>query len=528
MRRYFLLFLGVFLLSLAANAQISVKEGSFKEVPGFVNITSRQYDLNYVPYAVIKVRTENITDKERRALNFDSGNIATVFFELEYKDGEVWVYITHKASRLKISHPELGSVSFDIPLEMRPKAGYELVLVNNVKAVNAGWGALKVSTTPENGATIKLNGKVLKVKTPYFNKMMAAGTYEITVSLEKYQTVTKTIEIVDGSDNDIVIEMPFAHGTLKVTSEPAGATVYVDSLSRGKTPLVLDDIITGSHVVTIKKSDNYPEHAELYVEEGKTYEINKTLQPVPVGALSGLFAINSKGDKVVFAKGNLQYNPKEKIWRFAEHQWDIVGAGNANISKKYAGWLDLFACGTGNRPTATTTKLPYYFESPFFDWCVNKISNGGDKRNVWRTLTSEEWDYILNKRVTMSGLRYAKAQVNGVNGVILLPDDWAAAVYKFKKAKDRYDSAPNKISLSEWESVFETAGAVFLPAAGLRYIQDYRGGGEAGFYWTSTGMNVVKFDNNTFDSRTNNYDLIVVEYEIPYYGSAVRAARDVK
>ena len=124
-------------------------------------------------------------------------------------------------------------------------------------------------------------------------------------------------------------------------------------------------------------------------------------------------------------------------------------------------------------------------------------------------------------------MRYVKAQVNGVDGVILLPDDWPSTVYKFKKAKDRYDSAPNKISPSEWES-FETAGAVFLPAAGLRYIQEYRGGGEAGFYWTSTGMNVVKFDNNTFDSRTNNYDLITVEYDIPYYGGAIRAARDVK
>lgn len=525
MRRCFLLFLGVFLFSLYANAQISVQKGSFKEVEGFVNIDDKQYDDNGTPYAVIKVRTENITDKERRDLSFDGG--AGTSFELEYKDGEVWVYITHLASQLKITHPEFGSVNFEIPVEMKPKCGYEMLLVNKVEATKAGWGSLTVKTKPENGATIALNGKVLKVKTPYSNNMIAAGKYEITVSMTKYQTVTKTIEITDGSNEIVEIEMPFAHGNLSVTSEPAGATVYVDSVSRGVTPLFLDDVITGNHIVTVKKSASYPEKADLYIEEGKNYEINKTLNALPVGALNGLFTVNANGGKVVFSKGNLQYNPKTKIWQFAENQWNIAGDGNANISKKYDGWIDLYGCGTGNRPTATTTKLPYYFESPFFDWCENKIINGGDKKHLWRTLTAEEWDYILNKRATMSGLRYAKAQVNGVNGVILLPDDWPAALYKFKKAKDRYDSAPNKISLSEW-SEFETAGAVFLPAAGLRYIQDYRGGGEAGFYWTSTGMNVVKFDNNTFDSRTHNYDLIVVEYEIPYYGSAVRAARDVK
>lgn len=523
MRRYFLLLSVVFLFSLYANAQISVKQGSFKEVAGFVNIDDKQHDDNGTSYAVIKIRTENITDRERRDLSFDGG--AGTSFEIDYKDGEVWVYITYLASQLKITHPEFGSVNFEIPIEMKPKCGYELLLVNKITAVSTGWGSLTVNTKPENGATISLNGKVLKVKTPYSNNMIAAGKYEIKVSLEKYQTVTKTIEIADGSNEIVEIEMPFAHGSLKVTSEPSGAAVYVDSVSRGKTPLVLNDVITGNHIVTVKKSGSYTEKSDLYVEEGKSYEINKTLDVLPVGALNGLFTVNANGDQVVFSKGNLQYNPKGKIWQFAERQWDIIGARNANISKKYDGWIDLYGWGTGNRPTATTTSLPYYFESPFYDWCDNKVINGGDQKHFWRTLTTDEWDYILNKRNTSSGLRYVKAQVNGVNGVILLPDDWPSAVYKFKKAKDRYDSAPNKISSSEWES-FETAGAVFLPMAGSRYEQKYYDDG--GYYWTSTGMNHVKFDANTFDTRTHNYDLISVEYDIPYYGDAVRAARDVK
>ena len=92
MKKYLLLVVAV-LLSVAAFAQLEVKEGSFKEVQGFVNInTEKMYDDNDRPYAVLKIKTENIDSKQRRELRF--GGDAQTFFEVEYKDGEVWLYIT--------------------------------------------------------------------------------------------------------------------------------------------------------------------------------------------------------------------------------------------------------------------------------------------------------------------------------------------------------------------------------------------------------------------------------------------------
>lgn len=122
----------LFLLSLSAMAQLEVKSGSFKEVAGFVNINMNiQTDDNDVPFAVLKVKTENINDKQRRELLFQ-GDAAT-FIECEYKVGEVWVYLTYKATYLKISHPDLSSTEFWFPFDMQPKKGYELTLVNNAK-----------------------------------------------------------------------------------------------------------------------------------------------------------------------------------------------------------------------------------------------------------------------------------------------------------------------------------------------------------------------------------------------------------
>lgn len=110
-------------------AQLEVKEGSFKEVVGFVNIDpDKQTDDNDQPYAVLKVRTENINAKQRRELDFKGD--ARTFYEVEYKDGEVWLYISYYATFLKISHPDLSSTEFYFPFDMKPKKGYEMTLVN--------------------------------------------------------------------------------------------------------------------------------------------------------------------------------------------------------------------------------------------------------------------------------------------------------------------------------------------------------------------------------------------------------------
>lgn len=133
MHKRFLLLLLTLFLSVPLFAQLEVKEGSFKKVDGFVNINlDIQTDDNEVPYAVVKVKTENINDKQRRELLFQ-GDAAT-FIECEYKVGEVWVYLTYKATYIKISHPDLSSTEFWFPFDMEPKKGYELTLVNVSKS----------------------------------------------------------------------------------------------------------------------------------------------------------------------------------------------------------------------------------------------------------------------------------------------------------------------------------------------------------------------------------------------------------
>ena len=177
-------------------------------------------------------------------------------------------------------------------------------------------------------------------------------------------------------------------------------------------------------------------------------------------ALPGVFSV-SPTKRVYFAKGNVQYQASSKTWRFAEHQWDVIGKENKNISPSYSGWIDLFGWGTGDDPTKASRDDKDY--STFTDWGQN-FGNG------WSTLTEAEWTYIIDTRNTSSGLRFAKAKVNGVYGIILLPDNWNSSNYQLRDTNNKDAKCnSNTISADRWTKVLEANGAVFLPAAGFRF-----------------------------------------------------------
>ena len=244
------------------------------------------------------------------------------------------------------------------------------------------------------------------------------------------------------------------------------------------------------------------------------------------GALPGVFSI-SVANRVAFSRGNLQYKASTGTWRFAEHQYDMVGTANANISETYDGWIDLFGYGTSRYPyTSSASNLEYVRSSiagTSNDWGIyNAISNGGDSAGLFRTLSGEEWAYILNERENASNLR-ALATVFGMPGLILLPDAWGE-VDGLQITITASDFTTNTFTAEEW-GLLETVGAVFLPACGYRSGHDVSSIGSLGQYWSSTysgGTNYaarqLKFSTSTLSATTTNSNS---------YGLSVRLVRDL-
>ncbi len=262
-------------------------------------------------------------------------------------------------------------------------------------------------------------------------------------------------------------------------------------------------------------------------------------EPTPSAGI-GTFSV-SADKQVTFSQGNLQYTQSTNTWSFAENQWDYIGTDNVTggsvSSDQYgddksgtalADKVDLFGWSASNTTApfgvSTSTDWENDYLGSFVDWGTNKI--GSDAPNTWRTLTKDEWDYLLNTRTNASVLK-GVAQVNGVNGLIFLPDTWVCpegitfkSGFHSEYSVEAYGQYQT-FSADQW-SKLESAGAVFLPAAGLRYgsfvynVQYY------GNYWSAT-------ENNS----SYAYYLYFGSYEASmgndtrYFGHSVRLVKDL-
>ena len=243
-------------------------------------------------------------------------------------------------------------------------------------------------------------------------------------------------------------------------------------------------------------------------------------------AIPKYFSVSAES-QVTFSPGNLQYHPKNKVWRFAPSQLNYIGDDNSKLSATYNGWIDLFGMsGTKNNDFGVSTSTTDYdYSGSFVDWGTNTI--GSDAPNTWRTLTKDEWYYLFETRTNAKSL-YGIAQVDGVNGRILLPDNWecpAGVTFKSGYYSDNgadYYAAYQTFTADQW-SKLEAAGAVFLPAAGKRDGTTMSNVQLWGNYWSRTSYNsnfsyCLSFCSGALDTDWRNNS----------YGYSVRLVKDLQ
>ncbi len=180
-----------------------------------------------------------------------------------------------------------------------------------------------------------------------------------------------------------------------------------------------------------------------------------------------------------------------------------------------------------------------------YDWGVyNKISNGGNQAGLWRTLTKDEWEYLIHDRAQAIHL-VGTGKVNGVRGIILLPDGWETPSSVIFKENFDFSIASNSnalcelisvgdnvYSLAEW-TIMESYGAVFLPASGYRNMTKVKNVGRSWRYWSSSVSDKDYayspcFDDSIFDAGGGGTPLYPTDYSYRYQGLPVRLVQDVK
>lgn len=265
-----------------------------------------------------------------------------------------------------------------------------------------------------------------------------------------------------------------------------------------------------------------------------------TVSPTTMNEVDhSLFTVAS-GKKVRFSMGNLQYylgtvGEGVSRWSFKSSQY----ARSTSIPSGYYtmnttrpnqdGYIDLFGWGASEIEGSATKYHPWLYAwsgkfredvgaadmSTTIDWGYNKITNGGNVQGNWRTLTSSEWSYLWNTR-TVDGyaLPISRATVQGVPGLIILPDDFNDPMTNSAEGHAGFYPGPNSTTLAGYtENVYsgdgwiamEASGAVFLPVCGYRSSSSLNKLNENYvWYWTATSESNAFTHANALTHNANS------------------------
>ncbi len=258
------------------------------------------------------------------------------------------------------------------------------------------------------------------------------------------------------------------------------------------------------------------------VDGGKTATCTVT---VPV---SGFSVSDSK--TVEFAKGNLWYG--SSAFHFENDQWGYSSSwDNSHVSHFY--WSK--NAGTAYNRTYSSsgaTASDVLFTNATETTASPGFQVSGETAGTWRTLSTGEWIYLMDTRSgpTINGVencRYAEVKVNNVKGLMLFPDKfaWPSEVSSKPTTFNTFSSNWNNVNYSTTDfGKLETAGVIFIPAAGYRTSTmtsaKIEGAGEYGGSWSSScngkdnAYRVSFYDNQIYSQssigRENGYAVRLV------------------
>jgi hypothetical protein len=140
-------------------------------------------------------------------------------------------------------------------------------------------GILLIASVP-TGSEVAYKGVSLGT-TPLLVTTLESGTHRLSVSSPGYQT--KEIDVILEGRTPVKQEVTLMSdsGTIDVASDPSGAEVLVNGISRGQTPCRVDRIPGGTVALAIKANGFQPQTREISLSAGEVQKVAVQLKPMP-------------------------------------------------------------------------------------------------------------------------------------------------------------------------------------------------------------------------------------------------------
>ena len=141
-------------------------------------------------------------------------------------------------------------------------------------------GQLTVNSTPE-GALVHVDGQSdASWVTPYNLSGLKPGQHTVVISKAGFSNETRNIDVTSGSKLFLVVQLAPSVAILSVTSDPAGASIFVDGHDTGRVTPADVHADKGSHTILVRKQGYLDETANANVIVGQTFHFAPVLRPL--------------------------------------------------------------------------------------------------------------------------------------------------------------------------------------------------------------------------------------------------------
>lgn len=234
---------------------------------------TEKFDLNGKKCALIKIETT------RTGFEFDNGSSAKPT-DIQYKKGQIWIYVSPGVRRLNIYHEKLGIIEYVFPIPIGAAKTYKVTLTAKDVAEIETAASVQVALQASDGVEIFMEGKRLGLR--QWTGVLKSGDYSVECRKENcYPSITKiAVYAAEGAKLTFDLKTPVPiMSSLSVITDPSGARIWVDGEDKGITPKTNLSVSVGSHRIKLEQDGYGAKELTVNVERGKTTQVSETLSP---------------------------------------------------------------------------------------------------------------------------------------------------------------------------------------------------------------------------------------------------------
>ena len=150
----------------------------------------------------------------------------------------------------------------------------------NAPAPAAIPGQLAVDSTPE-GAQVQIDGRTdPNWLTPFTMPGLPAGEHSVVITKVDYVQEIRTVDVTSAAKAFLVVHLTAQVATVNVSSDPAGASIFVDGRDTARvTPAVLA-LEKGNHTILVRKPGFLDETSSASGQPGQALHFAPRLRPL--------------------------------------------------------------------------------------------------------------------------------------------------------------------------------------------------------------------------------------------------------